>query len=298
MFLLKKIKVLSAIPNSFKAAAMLIAISALSFKYYYYPTAQYINHTAWANNSAISVNAEATNGATSEELIKNSVSGKKNLPIYCVEPNAVNDQGLPRKLASLSFDAAWGDEDTIQILDILDKYNVKVTFFMTGGWVESYPDMVKEIDSRGHDLGNHSERHKNMSQLSISEQTSELMIVHDKVKTITGKDMFLFRPPYGDYDNTVVKTAYTCGYYPIQWNVDSLDWKDYGIDNIINTVINHKALSNGSIILMHNGAKFTAQALEQVISGLIQQGYELIPISQLIYRNNFHMDATGKQLSN
>lgn len=109
--------------------------------------------------------------------------------------------------------------------------------------------------------------------------------------------MFLFRPPYGDYDNDVIKKAYQCGYYPIQWDVDSLDWKDYGVDSIIKTVTEHKHLGNGSIILCHNGAKYTAEALETLIIALQGQGYEFVPISQLIYRDNFYMKADGTQVS-
>ena len=202
-----------------------------------------------------------------------------------------------KKYVSLSFDAAWGADDTIHILDTLDKFNVKVTFFMTGGWVNEYPDMVKEIYSRGHDLGNHSQNHKKMSELNTTEQKQELQSVTDKVKELTGYDMFLFRPPYGDYNSTLINTAYSLNYYPIQWSVDSLDWKDYGVDNIIKTVTTHKALDNGAIILMHNGAKYTAQALESVITNLQNQGYTLVPISELIIRNNFHMDANGMQVA-
>ena len=169
---------------------------------------------------------------------------------YCVQTN--------EKKVALSFDAAWGNDDTQRILDILKEHNVHVTFFMTGGWVESYPDDVKAIYEAGHDLGNHSQNHKNMSQLSDEEKTQELMSVHEKVKELTGVKMQLFRPPYGDYDDAVVLNARENGYYPIQWDVDSLDWKDYGVDSILNTVLNHKALGNGSIILCHNGAKYTA----------------------------------------
>ena len=164
------------------------------------------------------------------------------------------------------------------------------------GWVDAYPDDVKYILSEGHDLGNHSENHKNMSQLSDAEKKTELMSVHDKVKALTGYDMFLFRPPYGDYDNAVIKTARECGYYAIQWDVDSLDWKDYGVDSIIKTVTQHKHLGNGSIILCHNGAKYTAQALDTLISTLQEAGYTFVPLSELIYRDNYTMDHEGRQL--
>ena len=199
---------------------------------------------------------------------------------------------------ALTFDAAWGNEDTARILEILKKHQVHVTFFMTGGWVESYPDDVKAILADGHDLGNHSENHKNMSQLSDEEKKQELMTVHEKVRTLTGYEMFLFRPPYGDYDNAVVKTAKECGYYTIQWDVDSLDWKDYGVDSILKTVTEHKHLGNGSVILCHNGAKYTADALDTLITTLQEKGYTFVPLSELIYRDQYHMNHEGRQIKN
>ncbi len=221
--------------------------------------------------------------------VSNSVDGRE-LPIYCVD--------TPEKKIALSFDAAWGNEDTTKILEILKKHDIHVTFFMTGGWVESYPDDVKAILAAGHDLGNHSENHKNMSQLSDEEKKEELMKVHTKVQELTGYEMFLFRPPYGDYDNAVVNVAKDCGYFTIQWDVDSLDWKDYGVDSIIKTVTRHKHLGNGSIILCHNGAKYTAQALDTLIATLKNEGYTFVPISELIYREGYHMNHEGRQVKN
>ena len=221
--------------------------------------------------------------------VSSNVNGRE-LPIYCVQTD--------EKKVALSFDAAWGNEDTRQILDILKKHDVHVTFFMTGGWVEKYPDDVKAIYEAGHDLGNHSENHKNMSQLSNEEKTNELMAVHKKVKELTGVEMELFRPPYGDYDDEVILNATENGYYTIQWDVDSLDWKDYGVDSIVDTVINHKNLGRGSIILCHNGAKYTKDALDAMITGLKEKGYEIVPVSELIYKENYHMDVTGRQISN
>lgn len=219
--------------------------------------------------------------------VSNTVGGKE-LPIYCVETE--------KPQISISFDAAWGNEDTQTILDILASHNVKATFFMTGGWVESYPEDVKKIYEAGHDLGNHSENHKHMPQLNDEEKTQELMMVHNKVKELTGFDMFLFRPPYGDYDNQVIQNARENNYYPIQWDVDSLDWKDYGAEDIIKRVTEHKALGNGSIILCHNGAKHTKDALDTLITTLQDKGYEFVPISQLIYKDNYHLNHEGRQI--
>lgn len=219
--------------------------------------------------------------------VSSNVNGRE-LPIYSVETK--------EKKVALTFDAAWGNEDTQKILGILKKHDVHVTFFMTGGWVEKYPDDVKAVYEAGHDLGSHSENHKNMSQLSDEEKKQELLSVHKKVKELTGVDMNLFRAPYGDYDDAVILTARECGYYTIQWNVDSLDWKDYGVESILTTVFDNEQLGSGSVILCHNGAKYTADALDGLITGLEKKGYEIVPVSQLIYKDGYHMDVTGRQI--
>lgn len=217
------------------------------------------------------------------------MAGGRALPIYCVDTK--------EKKVGLSFDAAWGNDDTEQILEILKNHDIHVTFFMTGEWVENYPEDVRAILAAGHDLGNHSENHKNMSRLSDEEKQEEIMKVHTKVKELTGYDMFLFRPPYGDYDNEVIETVKGCGYYPIQWDVDSLDWQNKGLEDILRTVTEHKSLGNGSIILCHNGAEYTAQALNGLINQLEEKGYEIVPVSELIYRDHYHINVQGRQIS-
>ncbi|MCM1144971.1 MAG: polysaccharide deacetylase family protein [Blautia sp.] len=223
------------------------------------------------------------------DTMNHDVNGR-NLPIYCVDRE-------DRKVA-LSFDAAWGNEDTADILEILEKHGVHVTFFMTGGWVESYPDDVKAILEAGHDLGNHSENHKNMSQLTDEEKKEELMAVHRKVKELTGYEMFLFRPPYGDYDNALIDVTKNNGYYAIQWDVDSLDWKNEGTDAIIQTVTEHKNLGDGSIILCHNGSEYIVEALDTLLTTLENAGYEIVPVSELIYREDYHLNYEGRQIKN
>ncbi len=220
--------------------------------------------------------------------MNNQVNGRE-LPIYCVDTE--------EKKVALSFDAAWGNEDTEELLSILEAHDLHVTFFMTGEWVENYPEDVKAILAAGHDLGNHSENHKNMSELSDEEKKEEILSVHRKVKDITGYDMFLFRPPYGDYDNALIDVLKDCEYYGIQWDVDSLDWKNEGVDAILETVTKHKNLGNGSIILCHNGGEYTAEALDALIIELEAQGYEIVPVSELIYPDNYHMDVQGRQIA-
>ena len=232
-------------------------------------------------------NASKVTAFGDKSTMNNNVNGRE-LPIYCVDTD--------ENKVALSFDAAWGAEDTQNILDILKKHDIHVTFFATGGWVESYPDDVKAVLAAGHDLGNHSENHKNMSKLSNEEKEEEIMSVHRKVKELTGYDMFLFRPPYGDYDNDVINVLKDCGYYAIQWDVDSLDWQNKGVDSIIETVTKHKNLGNGSIILCHNGAEYIVQALDTLITDLQEQGYEIVPVSELIYKDGFHLNHEGRQI--
>lgn len=259
---MKKVKIKRIIKSSIKSALPLTALALLAVSsILFYPSEKHV-----------SVNSPVY----------------REIPIYSVKRDD--------KKVSLSFDAAWGNEDTGVIMEILKKYGVHVTFFMTGGWIKSYPEDVKAILAAGHDLGNHSENHKEMNKLSMSECQKEIMEAHNKVEELTGYNMCLFRPPYGAYNDTLIDAAKNCGYYTIQWSVDSLDWKDYGADNIVKTVLNHKNLKDGAIILMHNGAKYTKDALERVIVGLKEKGYEIVPVSEIIYTDNYEINHAGEQI--
>ncbi|GFI62505.1 peptidoglycan-N-acetylglucosamine deacetylase [Clostridiales bacterium] len=168
---------------------------------------------------------------------------------------------------------------------------------MCGYWVDKYPDEVKKIAEAGHDLGNHSATHPHMSQLSKEQIKTELNNTGAKVKALTGVDMDLFRAPFGEYTNNVISAAEECGYYTVQWDIDSLDWKEYGTESEINQVLNHKHLGNGSIILFHNDAKYTPEALGTIIKGLKDKGYEIVPISELILRENYTINSEGRQIA-
>lgn len=221
--------------------------------------------------------------------VSTSIDGRE-LPIYCVDTE--------KKQVALSFDVIQGNTKIQEILEILAAYKVKATFFVTGEWVESSPKEVKAVCAAGHDLGNYGDKHKDMVRLDNEGKTAELTGVQEKVRKLTGTDMELFRPPYGSYDNAVVHNAMENGYYTIQWSVDSLDWKDYGAEAIVETVCNHKNLGNGAIIRMHNGAKYTAEALKLILAALQEQGYEMVPVSELIYKENYHLDQEGRQIGN
>ncbi|OON92723.1 MAG: hypothetical protein ATN33_00675 [Epulopiscium sp. Nele67-Bin001] len=209
------------------------------------------------------------------------------LPIYSVNTKT--------KQASLTFDVAWGDEDLQLILDILDANEVKATFFIVGDWAEQFPQHVKTIAEKGHDIANHSYKHPHVNKLTKEEVKEDIMKAHKVIKDLIDYDMDLYRAPYGEYNNTVVEAANECGYYIVQWDVDSLDWKEYGKQPLIDKVLKHKNLTFGSIILLHTGTDYTKEALDEIIKGLKVKGYELVPMSEMLIREEYKCDHTGRQ---
>lgn len=212
---------------------------------------------------------------------------RSELPIYCVDTD--------KPVVALTFDSAWGTEDLADILNILEKHNAPSTFFVTGDWARKNPDAIKAIDAAGHEIANHGNSHKHMPQITREEMLREIGDCHDTVYALTGKSMTLFRAPYSDWNDEVVDAAKSLGYMSINQSVDSLDWKDYGVDSIIRTVCEHKNLENGSIILLHNGSTYTRDALDSMLTGLEEQGYSFVLVSHLIYTQNYTLDHTGKQ---
>ena len=208
------------------------------------------------------------------------------VPIYSVERED--------KTVAISFDCAWGVEHTDGILNALKVSGVKATWFMVEFWTEKYPEYVKKIDAAGHEIGTHSSTHSYMSKQNSEEIKLELSTSSEAIKSVTGKDVNLFRPPYGDYDDELIKTASELGYYTIQWDTDSLDWKDLSATDIAMRVIG--SVKNGSIILMHNNGLHTAEAVPIILETLKNKGYSFVPIGELIYKDNYTINGTGRQI--
>ena len=223
------------------------------------------------------------------EAVSASASNRQ-LPIYCVQ----RDQ----KMLSISFDAAWGNEDTQQLIDILGKYQIKATFFVVGEWVDKYPESVLALHEAGHEIMNQSNTHAHMSQLSREEIIADVVACNGKIEAVTGVRPTLIRPPYGEYDNNVITAIRSIGMEPIQWDVDSLDWKEIPASEICQRVVSR--VGPGSIVLFHNAAIHTPEALPGIIETLLQEGYTFVPISQLIlpgtYNTDYTIDHTGRQL--
>ena len=224
-------------------------------------------------------------GVVYHPLVVGAAATTRQLPIYCVQ----RDQ----KLCSLTFDAAWGAEDTEDLIAILGKYSITATFFVVGDWVDRYPEAVKALSDAGHEVMNHSNNHAHFNQLSAQQIVDNINACNDKIEAITGVRPTLFRPPYGEYNDNVVIAVRSMGMEPIQWDVDSLDWKDLSAADITKRVTSK--VQPGSIVLFHNAALNTPAALPAIIETLIQNGYSFAPASQLLLTGDYIIDHTGKQ---
>jgi polysaccharide deacetylase family sporulation protein PdaB len=212
----------------------------------------------------------------------------KLLPIYSTQlPEGV-------KAVAITFDAAYGNEQTVQLLDMLDEYGVKSTFFLCGIWVNDNTELTKEISRRGHEIGTHSQTHPDMAKITKESIVKELTDSANLIKQTIGKEVPLFRPPFGSYNDRLIKTAEELRYYTVQWDVDSIDWKGYSAANIAERVL--KKVKSGSIVLFHNDAKNVIGGLRIIADKLKKDGYEFRTVSDLILKDNYTIDYTGKQI--
>jgi len=159
--------------------------------------------------------------------------------------------------------------------------------------VDKYPESVKALSEAGHEVMNHSDDHAHFSKLSADRIILNIETCNDKIESVTGIRPTLFRPPYGEYDDNVISTISSMKMQTIQWDVDSLDWKDLSAADISKRVLS--GVSSGSIVLFHNAAKHTPEALPSIIESLLSKGYSIIPVSELILQGEFTMDHTGRQ---
>lgn len=222
----------------------------------------------------------------SGEIIQ-TMSQAKKLPIYNVDTNEP-------KIA-FTMNCAWNADDIDQILATLSKHNTHITFFMVGGWVDKYPDAVKKISEAGHEIANHSDGHKHVNNLNIEENEKEVKLCSDKIEAITGKKTTLYRGPYGEYNNTVIQAAQNQNHITIQWSLDTLDYKGLTADEMW-ARLNGK-VKNGDIILSHNGTKHTADSLDKILTNLESNGFKVVTVSDLIYKDNYIIDNNGTQKS-
>ena len=212
----------------------------------------------------------------------------RKIPVYGVETD--------KKVIALTFDAAWGADKTQGILDVMEQYGAKGTFFLVGYWIDKYEKETKAIAEAGFDIGNHSRNHLNMPKLSENEIKNEIEYVNDRVFDLTGKKPKYFRAPFGDYSNKLMTSLEELNMVGVQWSIDSLDWKGLSAKQIYERVV-PKAKS-GDIVLFHNNSDHVIDALPLVLSALKGQGFEFVTLSQLVHTEGYTIDSNGIQHKN
>ncbi|WP_303969351.1 polysaccharide deacetylase family protein [Sporosarcina ureae] len=186
------------------------------------------------------------------------------------------DETQKEKTIALTFDDGPDPIYTVRILKTLDKYNAKATFFMLGNRVNSYPAIAKKVAEAGHEIGNHSWNHPSLTGVTDTELLSEVTGTSEIIKAATGKTATVFRPPYGAVDDRVRESTKLP---VVLWNVDTLDWEHHDPELLLKHVTD--ATRSGSIILMHDIHKSTADGLDAVLENLQSQGYKFVTVSEM-----------------
>lgn len=230
-------------------------------------------------------------GTEGMDVVSNGVAGNQsNIPIYKVDTN--------EKKMSISFNCAWGNDDIIQILDTLQKYNIKTTFFCVGDYVQRYPEVIKLMLSKGHEVASHGFTHTKYTTIESGRVRKEVQDFNKVMAGIVGSETWkgknLIRTPYGDWSEAVVKTLNEEGLKTIQWSIDSLDWKTDATKESINNRVVTK-LDSGAIILLHSGTKCTADSLDNMLNTIITQGYEVVPVGDLLIKEPYTVNNDGVQ---
>ena len=220
-----------------------------------------------------------------------------------IQTSSVNDKLLPiynvqteEKKVAFTMNCAWNADDIDQILEVLKQNDTKITFFMVGDWIEKFPEAVKKIYEAGHEIASHSNTHPHVNNLTYEENIEEIEKSNEKIEKITGQRTKIYRAPYGEYNNTVIKAAQDKGYYTIQWSLDTLDYTGLTGDEMWNRI--QDKLKAGDIILSHNGTKHTADSLDMLIKNIKQKGFELVKVTDLIYKDNYTINSNGTQIKN
>ncbi|WP_422658432.1 polysaccharide deacetylase family sporulation protein PdaB [Paenibacillus sp. EC2-1] len=201
-------------------------------------------------------------------------------------PSAIYSVSTDKKQIALTFDISWGEKRTEPILQVLKDKNVpKATFFLSAPWSKSHPDIVNQIKDGGFEIGSHGFKHDNYSTLSDEEIRKQISQAHTILTAMTGQEPKLIRMPNGDFDKRVLNIADSLKYTVIQWDTDSQDWKNIGVDKIVDRVVS-KA-HPGDIVLLHasDSSLQTHEALPKIIDELRRQGYEFVTVTDLLQQS-------------
>lgn len=214
---------------------------------------------------------------------------KKALPIYCVDTD--------EKKIALTFDCAWENSDSLILMNLLNKYNIKATFFTTGDFCQRYSQDIEMFSQAGHSIQNHSNKHPHVENIQKQTLIDDTTACDEIITKITGKKPTLYRAPYGEFSNSMLSVFENeLNHKVIQWSCDSIDWENPPPELMVKRIM--KKVKPGGILLFHNDTENTPQALETLIPQLQKQGYEFVLVEDLIYYENYTLDHEGKQIPN
>lgn len=192
---------------------------------------------------------------------------------------AQNDE----KLIALTFDDGPCVEYTLEILDILKKYNARATFFVIGENAQNHPDVIKKIAESGSEIGNHTWSHAWLDRLTKDDIREEFKKTHNLITSITGKSPKIFRAPGGRINDNVIDVANEFSYKSVLWSKDTRDWEKTSVQSVISSALDD--VKNGDIILFHDYNRKnspTPKALLKILPALLESGYKTVTVSELL----------------
>ena len=206
------------------------------------------------------------------------------LPVYSVERED--------RAVALTFNCAWDETGLDELLAILKENGIRCTFFIVGDFAERCPEAVRKICNAGHELGNHSMDHKDPFGMSYADLLADITACNELLYSLTGERVTLYRAPSGSYNDDTVLAAQALGMTAIQWDVDSVDWKDKTPEEITERICGR--IGSGSIALFHVGKENTVRALPAIIETLRKEGYTFRTVGELLPEGETYLDVTGR----
>lgn len=197
------------------------------------------------------------------------------------DPIYKGDEG--DKKVAFACNVVWGNEYLPDMLSEFKKNNIRITFFIGGDWADKNKELLMRIYSDNHEIGNHGYNHLKHTQINDEKNKEEIIKTEEVIHSILGIKTNLFAPPYGDVNKKVTQIAEDLGYKVIMWSIDTIDWNTKDYTKILERV--NKKIHNGAIILMHP-TESTVKALPILINNILNSGYEIVPVSEVLESSN------------
>lgn len=239
----------------------------------------------WLSVIAFVVSCTLSSSSYKKHSFSDSSSVQRKIPVYSVDTK--------EKTVALTFNCAWDDTGLDELLSVLKREDIKCTFFFVGEFAEKYPEAVRKIYNAGHEIANHSMYHKDPVKQEFDEILSDTNKCNELLCSITGSTVKLYRAPSGSYDNKTVEAAESLGMTVIQWDVDSIDWKNPSPEKIISRVTGK--VTKGSVVLFHLGKENTLEALPEIIAALKKDGYSFSAVGDMLLQGDTYTDNSGRQ---